>query len=57
MLYWVDDYNLQIYLAERGIKPIAETETTAYYIYTKTFKKAKESYQIERLMQRSHKWG
>ena len=50
MLYWVDDYNLQIYLAERGIKPIAETETTAYYIYTKTFKKAKESYQIERLM-------
>ena len=57
MLYWVDDYYLQMYLADNGIKPIAEKDGTAYYIYDKRFIDIKERYFIRRMMQRSHKWG
>lgn len=56
MLYWVDDYYLQMYLADHGIKPVAENETTAFYIYDKRFIDIKERYYIKRMMQRSHKF-
>lgn len=50
MLYWVDNYYLQMYLAENGIKPVAETETTAYYIYDKRFIEVKERFYIRQMM-------
>ena len=50
MLYWVDDYYLQMYLSENGIEPIAEKDGTAFYIYDKRFINTKERYHIRRMM-------
>lgn len=55
-MFWVDNFHLVNYLADRGIYPITEKDGVAWYHDNKRLQDARKDYSIERCFYRSHKF-
>lgn len=55
-MFWVDNFHLVNYLADRGIYPVKEIDGVAYYHDNKRLHAARRDYSIERAFYNSHKF-